>query len=297
MKIIGLVSGGKDSCYNMLKCVRDGHEIVALGNLMPPSGDSTSKKHVESDDVDSNGQTNSSPTNGNVEADNDKSSETKGAYTEDELNSFMYQTVGHQALEYYSKAMGVPLYRRVISGKPINQEYDYPEPQKGDEVEDLYELLLDIKSKHPEVEGISVGAIKSNYQRLRAENVCNRLGLKVLAYLWDADQDELLQDMINDGIHAILIKVAVMGLTKEHLGKTIKEMYPVLKDLNIKYGCNICGEGGEFETLTLDCPLFKSFRLVIDKFEIVTHSNDAFAPVAYLKPIEMHLEPKVCENS
>lgn len=23
------------------------------------------------------------------------------------------------------------------------------------------------------------------------------------------------------------------------------------------YGINVCGEGGEYETLTLDCPLFK----------------------------------------
>lgn len=34
----------------------------------------------------------------------------------------------------------------------------------------------------------------------------------------------------------------------------------VLKLLNAsllrKYGSNVCGEGGEYETLTLDCPLF-----------------------------------------
>jgi len=28
-------SGGKDSTYNMIQCVRNGHEIVALGNLHP----------------------------------------------------------------------------------------------------------------------------------------------------------------------------------------------------------------------------------------------------------------------
>ena len=24
-----------------------------------------------------------------------------------------------------------------------------------------------------------------------------------------------------------------------------------------RYGTNVCGEGGEYETFTLDCPLFK----------------------------------------
>ena len=52
------------------------------------------------------------------------------------------------------------------------------ESSSEDEVEDLYELLLEIKTKHhPEIQGVSVGAIVSNYQRLRVENVCSRLGM------------------------------------------------------------------------------------------------------------------------
>ena len=56
MKVVGLVSGGKDSCFNMIKCIEDGHEIVCLANLRPPAG-------------------------------------------HDELDSYMYQTVGHDAIE------------------------------------------------------------------------------------------------------------------------------------------------------------------------------------------------------
>lgn len=29
------VSGGKDSCYNMMCCVAEGHSVVALANLRP----------------------------------------------------------------------------------------------------------------------------------------------------------------------------------------------------------------------------------------------------------------------
>jgi diphthine-ammonia ligase len=36
MKVVALISGGKDSFHNMLKCVQNGHEIVALANLYPP---------------------------------------------------------------------------------------------------------------------------------------------------------------------------------------------------------------------------------------------------------------------
>lgn len=35
MKVLALISGGKDSCFSMMHCVANGHEIVALGNLCP----------------------------------------------------------------------------------------------------------------------------------------------------------------------------------------------------------------------------------------------------------------------
>jgi diphthine-ammonia ligase len=53
-----------------------------------------------------------------------------------------------------------------------------------------------------------------------------------IAYLWKRKQDELLQEMIDNKMEAILIKTAVIGLEPEkHLGKTIKEMYPYLIEL------------------------------------------------------------------
>lgn len=35
MKFVGLLSGGKDSCYNIFKCISYGHELICLGNLYP----------------------------------------------------------------------------------------------------------------------------------------------------------------------------------------------------------------------------------------------------------------------
>lgn len=91
---------------------------------------------------------------------------------------------------------------------------------------------------------------------------CRRLSLTPLCYLWQRDQKELLEEMINAGLEAILIKVAGIGLTTKHLGKTLAQMYPTFVKLNDLYGAHICGEGGEYESLTLDCPLFKR-RIVL----------------------------------
>lgn len=35
MKVVALVSGGKDSCHAMYLATREGHEVVALANLLP----------------------------------------------------------------------------------------------------------------------------------------------------------------------------------------------------------------------------------------------------------------------
>ena len=74
---------------------------------------------------------------------------------------------------------------------------------------------------HPEVQAVASGAIFSNYQRLRVENICQRLGLVSLAYLWLRDQSTLLKEMIDHQMDAHLVKVCSMGLKPIHLGKSI----------------------------------------------------------------------------
>lgn len=246
MKFVALVSGGKDSCFNILHCLANGHELVCLANLFPP------------------------PTG------------------EEEIDSFMYQTVGYDALQYYAKCIGKPLYSQMITGTAANQKLEYAETD-NDETEDLYKLLSSVKEKHPDVEAVSVGAILSNYQRTRVENVCNRLGLTSLCYLWQRDQAELMQEMCKSGLEAILIKVAALGLKDRHLGLTLQQAYPILSDLNAKFGVNVCGEGGEFETLVLDAPFFRYGRLVVREKEVVRHTSDE---VWYLK-LKVEVEEKV----
>ncbi|KAL3873306.1 hypothetical protein ACJMK2_036442 [Sinanodonta woodiana] len=213
----------------------------------------------------------------------------------DETDSYMYQSVGHHAIELYADAMGLPLYRRTIEGSSIETGKNYT-PTQDDEVEDLYELLKTVKEEKG-IEAVSVGAILSDYQRIRVENVCTRLGLTPLAYLWRRDQTELLDEMIDAGINAVVIKVAAMGLLPhKHLGKSLQELRGHLHKMSQKYELNVCGEGGEYETFTLDCPLFKK-RIVIDDTETVIHSADAFAPVGYINIKQAHLEDKQIDSA
>ncbi|KAK9463412.1 uncharacterized protein V1516DRAFT_614754, partial [Lipomyces oligophaga] len=256
MKFVALISGGKDSCFNIMNCQWNGHELAALANLHPVKPENSA-----SDDGD----------------------------VIHELDSFMYQTVGHTALPLYAQCFGVPIYRGSITGSAISSALDYSTTEL-DETEDLFLLLKGIKQAHPDISGVSVGAILSTYQRTRVESVCARLGLTVLAYLWQRNQVDLLNEMIDAGLVAVLIKVAGAGLSaKDHLGKTLAQVKPSLWKLHELYGSHVCGEGGEYETLVLDCPAFKYGRLVIDETQLVQEEGTG---VAYLKVLNAHVEVK-----
>lgn len=246
LNVIGLISGGKDSLYSLAHCVQNGHKIVALANLYPA----------------------------------DAKSSSTGKEGED-LNSFMYQTVGYSAIPLYAEALNVPLYRREINGAAVQKGKDYEaaelQVKQNDETEDMFFLLKEILAKHPDANALSAGAILSTYQRTRVESVAIRLGLVPLAYLWQypalpppssrADSlTGLLDDMSMAGCDARIIKLASGGIRSSLVFANVASQAcksQLLTGLSRFYAepgqefelrGAILGEGGEYETLALDGP-------------------------------------------
>ena len=57
----------------------------------------------------------------------------------------MFQSVGYMGIDLYAEATGLPLFRRTISGTSLcTSSIDY-QVTEGDEVEDLYLLLKEVK--------------------------------------------------------------------------------------------------------------------------------------------------------
>lgn len=139
MKVVGLLSGGKDSVCNLVHCVVQGHEPVAVASLGPPEGKGASTRvrtRVPHPTADSAQPLRSVPVLGT-----------------DELDSYMYQTVGHSGLAVLAQALDLPFFVRTITGTAVNQRGEYgSRTAKGkgkedadDETEDLYELLKSVK--------------------------------------------------------------------------------------------------------------------------------------------------------
>ena len=248
MKVVALLSGGKDSCYALLQCLRAGHDVVAVATLLPPTS------------------------------------------TVDDIDSHCFQTIGHQLLPSIATCLRLPFYSRPLTGHSLVTSLHY-EPHPDDEVEDLLALLSTVRAAHPDLTAVCSGAILSNYQRLRVEHCASVLGLTSLAPLWQRSQRPLLQEMIDADMGAILIKVASMGLDASFINRPLADVAPRLSVLGDQFGLNECGEGGEYESLVLDCPLFREQRIVLEESEVVTEGG-AFAQVSLLRVKRWTLQAK-----
>lgn len=249
MKFVALLSGGKDSILALLMAYRFYHEPVVVANIAP--------------------------------------SATLQSQGEHEVDSYMYQTVGHEAVEQLTEnGLQLPLRRAFVEkNRAVDQSMNYTDQAPDDdEVECLYRLLKAIKEEFPEVKGVSSGAILSNYQRHRVENVCYRLGLVSLAYLWHRPAREILDMADALCVKAILVKTASGGLIPQLLlGKTLKEVRPTLEKMEKRFGGHMAGEGGEFESFVLDCPLFLKTRLIVESMKVVMVDDNEYSPSGHLR--------------
>ena len=118
-----------------------------------------------------------------------------------------------------------------------------------------------------DIDGIVVGALWSDYQWDRMNLICGDLGLYVLAPLWRKDQDTVYDEMVSAGVEAIIVGVFAEGLDERWLGRRLDtDTKRELCRLRDRYGISIMGEGGEYESMTLDSPMHLK-RLVIDGSE------------------------------
>lgn len=107
-----------------------------------------------------------------------------------------------------------------------------------------------------DVEGVVSGAIWSDYQWDRMNIVCGDLGLKLMAPLWRKDQDMLMDQLIDSGIRSMIVGCYAEGLGEEWLGRIIdRQAVEELKAIRARTGISIMGEGGEYESLTIDSPM------------------------------------------
>jgi len=157
-------------------------------------------------------------------------------------DSWMFHTVNIGLAPLVAQAMGIESVVVETSG------------EKEAELQDLKPAIAGLN-----VDGLVTGVIASSYQRSRVDRICSELEIEHVAPLWGRESSELVNEMIANGMSIIVTAVAAMGLDENWLGRTLDEnTLKELTSLSERYGVDVCGEGGEMETLVLDAPWFES---------------------------------------
>ena len=166
-------------------------------------------------------------------------------------DSYMFHIPNVHLVELQANSMNIPSIYAESSGI------------KEKELKDIKKALQNAIKKY-KIEGVVSGALASNYQKGRIDKICMDLGIKSIAPLWHIEPKKYLQELIKHNFNIMIVGIAADGLTKDFLGSEIDNNFiKKIEKLNIHAG----GEGGEYESLVLDCPLFQK-KLKIKKAKI-----------------------------
>ncbi len=154
-------------------------------------------------------------------------------------DSYMFHSANLDAVPVIARIAGMEYIEIATHGR------------KEEELADLEEGLAAL-----DIEGVVAGAVASAYQAERVKAITDRLGLTLFTPLWHMDTELLLRE-VAARLDARIVVTAAEGLDATFLGARFDDtLIERLKQVARTRRINIAGEGGEYESLTLDAPFF-----------------------------------------
>jgi diphthine-ammonia ligase len=136
-----------------------------------------------------------------------------------------------------------------------------------EELDSLEKAIITAKSLFT-IEGVVHGGILSRYQNDVFTRICSRHNLATITPIWQIPQSRYMDLLLENNFEIKIVGVSAMGLDEKWLGISLdREGLNRLKSLSNKFRFNLTFEGGEGETLVLDCPIFYK-RLEVRKAKV-----------------------------
>lgn len=118
-----------------------------------------------------------------------------------------------------------------------------------------------------DIEGVVTGALLSVYQASRVQRICHDLDLWCFNPLWYTDPETYMEKLVTSGFRALITGVFAAPFSADWLGREIdREALLDLQQYVRTHRITLTGEGGEYETLVVDSPLFTK-KIVIQESE------------------------------
>ncbi|MCW4009412.1 MAG: diphthine--ammonia ligase [Candidatus Bathyarchaeota archaeon] len=166
-------------------------------------------------------------------------------------------------------------------------------PFLWDKLEEPYfeayrEAIIEMANEYG-IKGIVTGDIAyvDDFHGNWIDKVCEGTGVEVIKPLWGMEREKILHELLSYGFKVILTSVTEPWLTKDWLGRTIdSKSITEIQQLHEKKGLDMCGEFGEYHTMTIDAPFFKKIIKIPQFKKLKTEKG------YILKPAEVSLEAK-----
>jgi uncharacterized protein (TIGR00290 family) len=156
-------------------------------------------------------------------------------------NTSNFHMISSELLDAQSQAVGIPIVKWVTTPHTYEQGFK--------------KALLQMKAKG--VEGIVTGDVYdvALHEAGWLDRVCNEVGLKPVKPLWHRDTGQIINEFIDVGFKATVVRVKNEVLGLEWLGRQVNKEF--VDDLAKLGTVDPCGERGEFHTFVTDGPLCK----------------------------------------
>jgi uncharacterized protein (TIGR00290 family) len=152
-----------------------------------------------------------------------------------------FHMISSQLLDAQSQAIGIPIVKVPSTPETYEEKFTH--------------ALREAKKKG--AEGIITGDIYdvALHEPGWLDKITKEIGLTPVRPLWHRDTTEVLDEFINEGFKATVVRVKKELLGMEWLGRALDRKF--FNDLKKLGTIDLCGERGEYHTFVTDGPIFK----------------------------------------
>jgi diphthine-ammonia ligase len=172
-------------------------------------------------------------------------------------NQSNFHMIRADMLDAQSQAIGIPIVKSTTTPNTYEQDFK--------------KALLGMKARG--VKGIVTGDVfdVALHEPRWLDRICKEVGLTPVRPLWHRDTKQILEEFINEGFRATLVRIRTDVLEMKWLGKeTNKKFFDDVLELGT---VDPCGEHGEFHTFVTDGPLFKKRIKILESEKVKLNGN------------------------
>lgn len=151
-----------------------------------------------------------------------------------------FHMINAELLDAQSQSIGIPIVKQITTPGAYEQDFK--------------KALLQMKAKG--VKGIVTGDVYdvALHEAGWLDRICKAVGLEPVRPLWHRGTGQIINEFINAGFKATVVRTKNEVLGVEWLGRQVNKQFLAELPANV----DPCGENGEFHTVVTDGPLFKN---------------------------------------